>query len=642
MNRTVFYKWFVYFLKKRFVIDTKGASIQVIGSIYGGIFLKKENIRNVAIIAHVDHGKTTLVDCMLKQGGLFRENQAVNDRMMDSNDIERERGITILAKNTAVEYKGMKINIVDTPGHADFSGEVERILKMVDGVLLLVDAYEGPMPQTRFVLRKALDMGLKTIVVINKIDRPDARCEEVADEILDLFIDLDAPMDNLEYPLIYASSRAGYAVSSLDQPRENMSPLFDVIIKEIPAPEGDEDQPLQLLVSSIDYDVYTGRIGIGKIQRGTARLQENYTLCNILGKQEEMKITAMYQFKGLNRIPCEIAYAGDIIAISGIEGISIGDTICDNEAVEPLEFVKIDEPSISMMFMVNDSPFAGREGEYVTSRHLRRRLFREKEKDVSLRVAETDSADTFQVFGRGELHLSVLIETMRREGYEFQVSKPFAIIKDTPEGRIEPFEKVYIEVPEEYTGLVIEKLGSRKGEMISMQGGAEGFSQLEFIIPARGLLGYRQEFLTDTRGMGIMYSSFHEYGPYKGEIPSRSRGSLVAFESGTAVTYGIFNAQQRGNMIIGPGIEVYEGMVVGINSRGEDMAVNVCKKKHLTSVRNVQAEDPLRLVTPIDMSLEQAIEFIKDDELIEVTPKHFRLRKKILKKEIREKTLRKV
>ncbi|HBN86408.1 MAG TPA: translational GTPase TypA [Clostridiales bacterium] len=604
--------------------------------------MKNEKIRNVAIIAHVDHGKTTLVDSMLKQSGLFRENQAVNDRMMDSNDIERERGITILAKNTAVEYKGYKINIVDTPGHADFSGEVERILKMVDGVLLLVDAYEGPMPQTRFVLRKALDMGLKAIVVINKIDRPDARCDEVADEILDLFIDLDTPVDNLEYPLVYASSRDGYAVLSLEDPRENMSPLFDIIIKEIPAPEGDAGQPLQMLISSVDYDVYTGRIGIGKIQRGTAEIQKDYVLCNVSGKQADMKITAMYQFKGLSRIPCEKALAGDIIAISGIDDISIGDTICDVEAVEPLAFVKIDEPSISMMFLVNDSPFAGREGEYVTSRHLRRRLFREKEKDVSLRVEETDSADTFQVFGRGELHLSVLIENMRREGYEFQVSKPFAIIKDTPQGKMEPFEKVYIDVPEQYMGLVIEKLGSRKGEIISMEGGAEGFSQLQFIIPARGLLGYRQEFLTDTRGMGIMYSSFHEYAPYKGEIPSRSRGSLVAFESGTAVTYGLFNAQQRGNLIIKPGVEVYEGMVVGINSRSDDMVVNVCKKKHLTSVRNVQAEDPLKLLTPVAMSLEQTIEFIKDDELIEVTPKSFRIRKKILKKETRERALRKV
>lgn len=604
--------------------------------------MKNEKIRNVAIIAHVDHGKTTLVDCLLKQSGLFRENQAVNERMMDSNDIERERGITILAKNTAVEYKGVKINIVDTPGHADFSGEVERILKMVDGVLLLVDAYEGPMPQTRFVLRKALDMGLKAIVVINKIDRPDARCHEVADEILDLFIDLDAPVDNLEYPLVYASSRDGYAVWSLDDPRANMSPLFDAIIKEIPAPDGDADQPMQMLISSVDYDVYTGRIGIGKIQRGTAEIQTDYVLCNVSGKQMDMKINGMYQFKGLNRIPCEKAYAGDIIAVSGIDDISIGDTICDIDHVEPLEFVKIDEPSISMMFLVNDSPFAGREGEYVTSRHLRRRLFREKEKDVSLRVEETDSADTFQVYGRGELHLSVLIENMRREGYEFQVSKPFAIIKDTPEGKMEPFEKVYIEVPEQYMGLVIEKLGSRKGEIISMESGSEGFAQLQFIIPARGLLGYRQEFLTDTRGMGIMYSSFHEYAPYKGEIPSRARGSLVAFESGTAVTYGLFNAQQRGSLIIKPGVEVYEGMVVGINSRGEDMVVNVCKKKHLTSIRNVQAEDPLRLVTPVIMSLEQSIEFIKDDELIEVTPKSFRIRKKILNRVVRERSARKV
>ncbi|MGI6563835.1 MAG: translational GTPase TypA [Clostridia bacterium] len=603
--------------------------------------MKNEKIRNVAIIAHVDHGKTTLVDCMLKQSGLFRKNQAVTERMLDSNDIERERGITILAKNTAIEYKGVKINIVDTPGHADFGGEVERILKMVDGVLLLVDAFEGPMPQTRFVLRKALGMGLKTIVVINKIDRPDARCSQVADEILDLFIDLDAPSDLLEYPLVYASSRDGYAVLSLEDPKENILPLLDVILKEIPAPEGNSEEPLQMLISSIDYDVYTGRIGIGKIQRGKALINGNYTLCNLSGKREEMKISAMYSFKGLNRIPCEEAYAGDIIAISGVEGIGIGDTICDPDVPEPLEFVKIDEPSISMMFTVNDSPFAGLEGEYVTSRHLRRRLFREQEKDVSLRVAETDSADTFQVFGRGELHLSVLIETMRREGYEFQVSKPFAVIKETPEGKMEPFEMVFIEVPDSFVGTVIEKLGSRKGELVTMEGGgSEGFTRLQFIIPARGLLGYRQEFLTDTRGLGVMYSSFHEYAPYKGEIPTRTRGSLVACETGTAVTFGLFNAQQRGQLIIGPGTEVYEGMVVGINSRSDDIAVNVCKKKHLTSIRNVQSEDPLRLVTPVDMTLEQAIEFIKEDELIEVTPKNFRIRKKILDKVMRERMAR--
>lgn len=598
---------------------------------------KRENIRNIAIIAHVDHGKTTLVDGMLRQSGIFRENEQVQERVMDSNDLERERGITILAKNTSVRYKDIKINIVDTPGHADFGGEVERVLKMVDGVLLLVDAFEGPMPQTRFVLRKALQLNLKPIVVVNKIDRPEARPGEVVDEVLDLFIELGADDDQLEFPVVYASSRAGYAVLDTDDEKRDLEPLFKTIISHVPAPAGEEDGPLQILVSNVDYDDYVGRIAIGRIDRGRISAGQQAAVCKKDGTVYRSKISRMCVFEGLKRTECEDAGAGDIVAVSGISDINIGETICDAEVPEPLPFVDIDEPTVSMTFSVNDSPFAGKEGTYVTSRHLRDRLFRELETNVSLRVEETGSPDSFIVSGRGELHLSILIETMRRQGYEFQVSKPKVIMKEIDGAACEPMELLMIDVPEEYMGTVMEKLGSRKAELVDMRSAAEGYMRLEFKIPARGLIGYRSEFLTDTKGNGIMNHIFHGYEPYRGEITHRQRGSLVAWEAGEAVTYGLYNAQERGALFIAPGTLVYEGMIVGENSRNEDIVVNVCKKKHVTNMRASGSDEALRLTPPRILSLEQALEFISDDELVEVTPKNIRLRKRILDSEQRAK-----
>ena len=598
---------------------------------------KRNNIRNIAIIAHVDHGKTTLVDGMLRQSGIFRENEQVQERVMDSNDLERERGITILSKNTSVRYKDIKINIVDTPGHADFGGEVERVLKMVDGVLLLVDAFEGPMPQTRFVLRKALQMNLKPIVVVNKIDRPEARPREVVDEVLDLFIELGADDDQIEFPVVYASSREGYAVLDINDERRDLEPLFKTIIERVPAPAGEEDKPLQFLVSNIDYDDYVGRIAVGRVDRGRISAGQQVAVCKKDGTVYRSRTGRIYVFEGLKRIECEEAGVGEIVAVSGIDDINIGETICDAEVPEPLPFVDIDEPTVSMTFSVNDSPFAGREGTYVTSRHLRDRLFKELETNVSLRVEETDSADSFKVSGRGELHLSILIETMRRQGYEFQVSKPKVILKEIDGVVCEPIELLMIDVPEEYMGTVMEKLGSRKAEMTDMRSAAEGYVRLEFKIPARGLIGYRSEFLTDTKGNGIMNHIFYGYEPYKGEITQRQRGSLVAWEDGEAVTYGLYNAQERGTLFITPGTMVYEGMIVGENSRNEDIVVNVCKKKHVTNMRAAGSDEALRLTSPRILSLEQALEFISDDELVEVTPKNIRLRKRILDTEQRAK-----
>lgn len=598
---------------------------------------KRNNIRNIAIIAHVDHGKTTLVDGMLRQSGIFRENEQVQERVMDSNDLERERGITILSKNTSVRYKDIKINIVDTPGHADFGGEVERVLKMVDGVLLLVDAFEGPMPQTRFVLRKALQMNLKPIVVVNKIDRPEARPREVVDEVLDLFIELGADDDQLEFPVVYASSREGYAVLDINDERRDLEPLFKTIIERVPAPAGEEDKPLQFLVSNIDYDDYVGRIAVGRVDRGRISAGQQVAVCKKDGTVYRSRTGRIYVFEGLKRIECEEAGVGEIVAVSGIDDINIGETICDAEVPEPLPFVDIDEPTVSMTFSVNDSPFAGREGTYVTSRHLRDRLFKELETNVSLRVEETDSPDSFKVSGRGELHLSILIETMRRQGYEFQVSKPKVILKEIDGVVCEPIELLMIDVPEEYMGTVMEKLGSRKAEMTDMRSAAEGYVRLEFKIPARGLIGYRSEFLTDTKGNGIMNHIFYGYEPYKGEITQRQRGSLVAWEDGEAVTYGLYNAQERGTLFITPGTMVYEGMIVGENSRNEDIVVNVCKKKHVTNMRAAGSDEALRLTSPRILSLEQALEFISDDELVEVTPKNIRLRKRILDTEQRAK-----
>jgi len=598
---------------------------------------RKDDIRNIAIIAHVDHGKTTLVDGMLRQSGIFRDNEQVQERVMDSNDLERERGITILAKNTSVRYKGMKINIVDTPGHADFGGEVERVLKMVDGVLLLVDAFEGPMPQTRFVLRKALQLSLKPIVVINKIDRPEARPEEVIDEVLDLFIELGADDDQLEFPVVYASSREGYAILGLEDEKKDLEPLFKTIIEHVPAPSGDFDKPLQLLVSNIDYDDYVGRIAIGRIDRGNIRTGQQVAICKKDGEIYQAKISRLYRFEGLKRVESEEAGVGDIVAVSGITGINIGETICDANVPEPLPFVNIDEPTLSMTFSVNNSPFAGKEGTYVTSRHLRDRLFKELETNVSLRVEETDSPDSFKVSGRGELHLSILIETMRRQGFEFQVSKPKVITKVIDGVEYEPIELLIIDVPEDFMGVVMEKLGSRKAEMVNMHSAAEGYMRLEFKIPARGLIGYRSEFLTDTKGNGIMNHVFYGYEPYKGDISSRQRGSLVAWEDGEAVTYGLYNAQERGTLFITPGTRVYEGMIVGENARNEDIVVNVCKKKHVTNMRASGSDEALRLTPPRIMSLEQALEFISDDELVEITPKNIRLRKRILDTEQRAK-----
>jgi GTP-binding protein len=593
-------------------------------------------IRNIAIIAHVDHGKTTLVDNLLKQSGSFRNNQKIPDRVLDSNDLERERGITILSKNTSIYYKDIKINIVDTPGHADFGGEVERIVKMVDGVLLVVDAFEGPMPQTRFVLRKALEAGLKPLVVINKVDRPDARPAEVVDELLDLFIDLGADDEQLDFPIVYTSAKLGIARLRMEDNSDDMKPLLDTIIEVIPAPEGDATEELQVVISSIDYDSYVGRIGVGKIARGRINKGQEAVLCNTHGKEQKVKINTLYTFEGLKKAEVDSAAAGEIIAFSGIEDICIGDTICSVNAIDPADFVNIDEPTISMNFVVNDSPMAGLEGEYVTSRHLRDRLMRELLSNVSLRVEEL-SPDCFKVSGRGELHLSILIETMRREGYEFAVTRPEVILKSIDGVVNEPLEMVFIEVPEEYVGITIEGMGKRKGELLNMHSGTGSTVKLEFVIPARGLIGYPSEFMTSTRGNGIMNHMFEGYTPFKGEITTRSRGSLVASESGVAVTYGLYNAQERGNLFIGPGTEVYEGMIVGENSRTMDITVNVCKKKHLTNTRSSGADDALRLVPPLEMTLEKCLEFINDDELLEVTPKTLRLRKLILNKEARAK-----
>ena len=592
----------------------------------------REDIRNIAIIAHVDHGKTTLVDELLKQSGTFRENQQVAERIMDSNDLERERGITILAKNTAIHYKGVKINVVDTPGHADFGGEVERVLKMVSGVLLLVDAFEGPMPQTRFVLSKALELGLKVLVVINKMDRPDARAEQVADEVLDLFIELGADESQLDCPFIYASARAGAACLDEYDAQADMSQLFEAILKYSPAPEGDKDAPMQMLISTIDYNDYVGRIGIGKIERGHLHAGQEAVLCNYsdVSKMQRVRVNTLAAFDGLKRVPAESADFGDIVAVSGIENINIGDTLCAADSVEPLPFVSITEPTVAMTFSVNDSPFAGKEGKYLTSRHLRARLYKELQTDVSLRVEDTDSADAFRVSGRGELHLSILIETMRRQGYELQVSKPEVLFKEIDGVKCEPIERVYIDVPENYVGAVIEKLGARKGELVNLTALSESMRRLEILIPSRGLFGYRGSFLTDTRGEGVMNTILDGYQPFKGEIPSRQLGSLIAFETGEAVTYGIFNAQERGIMFVRPGMQVYKGMIVGENARAGDIEVNVCKKKHMTNSRSAGADDALRLIPPREMTLEQALDYIAEDELAEITPSSIRLRKRIL------------
>ena len=596
---------------------------------------RREDIRNIAIIAHVDHGKTTLVDELLKQSGIFRQNEAVQDRVMDSNDLEKERGITILSKNTAIHYNGIKINIVDTPGHADFGGEVERILTMVDGVLLLVDAFEGCMPQTRFVLSKALALNKKVLVVINKIDRPGARPAEVIDEVLDLFIELGANDDQLEFPVVYASARDGYASPDPNVREGDMRPLFEEIIKEIEAPEGDVDAPLQCIFSSLDYDDYIGRIGVGRVKRGTVKVNDKVVLCKQDGTRENVKISRLYQFDGLKRVEVQSAAAGDIICVSGITDLNIGETICDPDNVEPLPFVKIDEPTLSMNFMVNDSPFAGQEGKFVTSRNLRDRLFKEVETNVSMRVEETDSTDCFKVSGRGELHLSILIETMRRQGYEFQVSRPQVITKYENGKLLEPIELLIIEVPEEYVGNVMQKIGSRRGELENMGTREGGSTHLEFRIPARGLIGYRSEFLTDTNGNGIMNNLFAGYEEYKGEIQTRERGSIVVHETGETSAYGLFNTQDRGRLFVGPGVPVYEGMIVGECSKNEDIVCNVCKNKHLTNTRASGSDDALRLVPHTVLSLEQSMEFIGDDELVEITPKSIRLRKKILSKDLR-------
>lgn len=595
----------------------------------------REDVRNIAIIAHVDHGKTTLVDELLKQSGIFRQNEQVQDRVMDSNDLERERGITILSKNTSVQYNDVKINIVDTPGHADFGGEVERILMMVDGVLLLVDAFEGCMPQTRFVLKKALGLEKKVVVVVNKIDRPGARPDEVIDEVLDLFIELGANDDQLEFPVIYASGRDGYASADPNTRNGDMRPLFDAIIENIEAPKGDVDEPLQVLFSSIDYDDYIGRIGIGRVERGRINRNDNVVLCKTDGSQENVKISRLYQFDGLKRVEVESASVGDIICVSGITELNIGETICSPDCIEPLPFIKIDEPTISMNFIVNDSPFAGKEGKFVTSRNLRDRLFKEVETNVSMRVEETESSDTFKVSGRGELHLSILIETMRRQGYEFQVSRPKVITKVENGVLLEPMELLIVEVPEEYVGAVMMKIGSRRGELENMGTRDGGSTHLEFKIPARGLIGYRSEFMTDTNGNGIMNNLFAGYEPFKGDIETRDRGSIVAHESGESTAYGLFNTQDRGRLFIGPGVPVYEGMIVGECSKNEDLTCNICKSKHLTNTRASGSDDALRLVPHTVLSLEQSMEFIKDDELMEVTPVSIRLRKTILSKDLR-------
>lgn len=603
------------------------------------VLVKREEIRNVAIIAHVDHGKTTLVDEMLKQSGTFRDNEQVQDRVMDSNDLERERGITILSKNTSVHYKNTKINIVDTPGHADFGGEVERILMMVDGVLLLVDAFEGCMPQTRFVLQKALNLKKKVLVVVNKIDRPGARPDEVIDEVLDLFIELGADEDQIEFPVVYASARDGYSSTDPDVRSGDMRPLLDAILEYIDAPDGEIDAPLQILFSSLDYDDYIGRIGVGRVERGTVKRNDNVVLCKTDGSQENVKISRLYQFEGLKRVEVESAVMGDLICVSGITDINIGETACSPECIEPLPFVKIDEPTLAMNFIVNDSPFAGKEGKFVTSRNIRDRLYKEVETNVSMRVEDTETTDTFKVSGRGELHLSILIETMRRQGYEFQVSRPKVIMKEIDGKLCEPMELLIVEVPENYVGAVIEKLGSRRGELENMGTREGGSTHLEFKIPSRGLIGYRSEFMTDTNGNGIMNQLFAGYEPYKGDIETRENGSIVVHETGVSTGYGLFNTQDRGRLFIGPGVDVYEGMIVGECAKNEDIVCNVCKSKHLTNTRASGSDEALRLVPPTVLSLEQCMEFIKDDELLEVTPSSLRLRKRILSKEQRMKML---
>lgn len=600
---------------------------------------KREDVRNIAIIAHVDHGKTTLVDELLKQSGVFRENQEVAERVMDSNDIERERGITILSKNTAVMYKDTKINIIDTPGHADFGGEVERVLKMVNGVILVVDAFEGAMPQTKFVLKKALELKLPVIVCINKIDRPEARAAEVVDEVLELFLELDADDSQLDCPFVFASAKSGIASLEEDTQGSDMTPLFETILDYIPAPEGDPDAGTQVLISTIDYNDYVGRIGVGKVDNGTIRVNQEVIICNHHepDKQQKVKVSKLYEFDGLNKVEVKEANIGSIVAISGISDIHIGDTLCATDNVVPIPFQKISEPTIAMQFIVNDSPLAGQEGKYVTSRHLRDRLFKELNTDVSLRVEETDSPDSFKVSGRGELHLSVLIENMRREGYEFAVSKAEVLYKKDENGKtLEPMELAYIDVPEEFSGTVIEKLSQRKGELQNMGKASGGYARLEFSIPSRGLIGYRGEFMTDTKGNGILNTIFDGYGPYKGDIQYRKQGSLIAFEAGEAITYGLFNAQERGTLFIGPGEKVYSGMVVGQNGKGEDIELNVCKKKQLTNTRSSSADEALRLTPPRILSLEQALDFIDTDELLEVTPENLRIRKKILDPTLRK------
>ena len=598
----------------------------------------RDDIRNIAIIAHVDHGKTTLVDEMLKQGGVFRKNQQVADRVMDSNDLERERGITILSKNTAVHYEGVKINIVDTPGHADFSGEVERVLKMVSGVLLLVDSFEGPMPQTRFVLKKALELDLKVIIVVNKTDRPDARCAEVVDETLELLLELDASDEQLDSPIIFASGRDGTATTDWQVPGQDLRPLFEAILNHIPAPEGDPDAPLQLLISTIDYNDYVGRIGVGRIERGSIHAGQMAIRCAYGSSftSPAARLGGLYEFDGLKRVSCESARVGDIVAVSGFDELFIGDTICDPAMADPLPFVKIDEPTVSMTFCVNDSPFAGTEGQYVTSRHLRARLMKEMQTDVSLRVEDTETTDAFRVSGRGELHLSTLIETMRRQGYEFQVTKQVVLYKDIDGEKCEPIERVVCDVPTEYSGVVIEKLGRRRGTLLTMHG--QDRMRLEFLIPSRGLFGYRSEFLTDTHGEGVMSAVFETYEPVKGDIPTRLSGSLVAFEAGEATSYALFYAQDRGELFIEPGTKVYSGMIVGRNSRPGDIDVNVCKKKHMTNSRNsAAAEEALKITGVRIPTLEEALEFIDDDELVEITPKSIRMRKRVLNAEMRKK-----
>ena len=595
--------------------------------------MKREDIRNIAIIAHVDHGKTTLVDELLKQSGVFRDNQAVAERVMDSGDIERERGLTILSKNTAITYKDTQINIIDTPGHADFGGEVERVLKMVNGVVLVVDAFEGAMPQTKFVLKKALELELPVIVCINKIDRPEARPDEVVDEVLELFIDLDANEEQLDCPFIFASAREGIASYKSDEPGKDMEPLFETILNYIPAPEGDPDAGTQVLISTIDYNEYVGRIGIGKVDNGSVKVGQDVVIVNAHDKDKlnKVRITKLYEFDGLKKVEVTEATIGSIVAISGVTDIHIGDTICSPEHPEPIPFQKISEPTIAMHFMVNDSPLAGQEGKFVTSRHLRDRLFSELNSDVSLRVEETDNMDSFKVSGRGELHLSVLIENMRREGYEFAVSKAEVLYKTDERGKkLEPMERAFVDVPEEFAGSVIEKLSTRKGELQGMGSIGGGFTRLEFVIPSRGLIGYRGEFMTDTKGNGILNTVFEDYGPYKGDIAYRKQGSLIAFESGETVAYGLFNAQDRGTLFVGPGEKVYAGMVIGQNGKTEDIELNVCKTKHLTNTRSSSADDALKLTPPKVLSLEEALEFIDTDELLEITPENLRIRKKIL------------